>query len=106
MTKPKKPYLPNNWRAYRDAPDDMFERHTFDEIMEWKVAGWEIPDSVCAVIRVMDVNTKKVREYTYQRKDAVAKRIRFLMEKGEYEFTVATADRIAYITPEDYEDDD
>ncbi len=101
----KKPYYPNNWRKYKDSPDDMFYSHTYDELMDWKVAGWELPESVCAVIRVMDVNTKKVTEYTYQRKDAVEKRIHSLMEKGGVEFTIATPERIAFITPEDYDED-
>ena len=30
-------YYPNNWQEYKDAPDEMFERHTFEEIMSWKV---------------------------------------------------------------------
>ena len=37
--------FPNNWKAYKDAPDDMFEPHTFEEVMDWKVAGWELPSS-------------------------------------------------------------
>ena len=41
-----KPYYPNNWEAYKEAPDEMFEPHTFEEVMSWKVAGWELPSSV------------------------------------------------------------
>ena len=59
----KKPYYPNNWQAFKDAPDEMFCDHTFDELMDWKVAGWELPSSVYCIIRTMDVNTKKVKEY-------------------------------------------
>ena len=57
----KKKYYPNNWRAYKEAPDDAFLPHTFDELMDWKVAGWELPSSVCCIIRETDPITKKVK---------------------------------------------
>ena len=28
-----KAYYPNNWEHYKDAPDEMFEPHTFEEVM-------------------------------------------------------------------------
>ena len=56
----KKEYMPNNWQEYKDAPDDAFIPHTFEEIMSWKVSGWELPSSVWCVIRVTYVETKKV----------------------------------------------
>ena len=40
-----KPYYPNNWEAYKAAPDEAFVPHTFEELMSWKVAGWELPSS-------------------------------------------------------------
>ena len=52
MGKSKQPYYDSNWELYKKAPDDFFVPHSFDEIMEWKVAGWELPASVCCVIRV------------------------------------------------------
>ena len=55
-----KPYFPNNWQEYKDAPDEMFQPHTFDEIMNWKVAGWELPSSVSCIIRVHNNKTGKV----------------------------------------------
>lgn len=41
----KKPYFPSNWKMYKDAPDEAFQQHTFEEVMEWKVAGWELPST-------------------------------------------------------------
>ena len=49
-------YYPNNWEHYKDAPDEMFEPHTFEEVMSWKVAGWELPSSVCCIIRAETVS--------------------------------------------------
>ncbi len=45
----KKPYHPNNWKMFKDAPDEAFHPHTFEEIMEWKVAGWELPADVACI---------------------------------------------------------
>ena len=42
----KKPYFPNNWKLFKDAPSEAFEPHPFIEVMEWKVAGWELPADV------------------------------------------------------------
>ena len=41
---PKKPYLPNNWRALKETPDEYFrdpasnKTFTFEEFMDWKIA--------------------------------------------------------------------
>ena len=30
MSKKKKPYFPNNWKAYYDCPSSMFDELSFD----------------------------------------------------------------------------
>ena len=40
----KRRYYPNNWKLYKDSPDDMFIDHTYDEFMSWKIDGWELPE--------------------------------------------------------------
>ena len=95
-----KPYYPNNWEAYKEAPDEMFELHTFEEVMSWKVAGWELPSSVCCIIRA---ETKgKVKEFVYQKKHAAEAKVKSLMAAGA-EFTVCTDEAIHFISP-DYTD--
>ena len=105
MPKKKKPYYPNNWQAFKDAPDDMFMNHTFDELMDWKVAGWELPSSVNCIIRTMDVNTKKVKEYHYKRPGAARNKVKKLMDEGRHEFTLVDADSIHHLSPR-YDDDE
>ena len=56
----KKKYFPNNWSEYKNAPDDMFLDHTFQELLNWKVLGWELPSSVSTMIRETHILTKKV----------------------------------------------
>ena len=96
-------YYPNNWQEYKDAPDEMFEPHTFEEIMSWKVAGWELPGSVCCIIRA---NTKsgKIKEYVYQKQHAAENKISKLMKSGN-EFVVCTDDQLHFISPKTDEPD-
>ena len=104
MTR-KKPYAPNNWQAFKDAPDSLFERHTFEEVMEWKVAGWELPSSVHCIIRTTNVDTKKVKEYHYKRDSAAKALVKRIMKEGRHEFTICDSESIHHLYPE-YKDDE
>ena len=91
-----KPDYPNNWEAYKEAPDEMFEPHTFEEVMSWKVAGWELPSSVCCIIRA---KTKgKVKEFVYQKQHAAENKVKSLKADG-VEFTVCTDQVIHFVPP-------
>ena len=45
----KKPYYPNNWKAYKDAHESFFLPMDYDEFMDWKIAGWEMTTSVICI---------------------------------------------------------
>ena len=81
MMPKKKPYFNNNWQAYKDADDDMFIDHTFEEFMAYKIAGWELPSSVSCVIRETTHNGK-IKEHVYKRSKAAQKKIIKLMSEG------------------------
>jgi hypothetical protein len=100
----KKDYLPNNWQEYKDAPDEMFIPHTFEELMDWKVANWELPSSVCCIIRVSDLKTKKVKEYVYQKRGAAEQKVSILMNTPDIEFTVVDHAKIHHLAPVDDND--
>ena len=103
-----KNYFPNNWQKYKDVPDDFFMPHTYDEIMHFKISAWELPSNVCCVIRESDLESKKVKEYVYQRRAAAEKKVKQLMNKDGIEFTVCTPDQIHFVSPHDideYEDE-
>ena len=105
MSKKKKPYYPNNWQAYKDAPDEVWkDPPRFDELMDWKVGGWELPSSVYCILRTMDVNTKKVKEYRYKKPGAARNKVNKLMEEGRHEFTLVDADSIHHLSPK-YDDE-
>jgi hypothetical protein len=101
----KKRYYPNNWQEYKDSDDDMFDTHTFEELMTWKVGGWELPSSVACIIRVADVNTGKVKEHVYQRTTAARKKVAELIKTPGIEFTVCDHDAIHHLTQEEIDDD-
>ena len=98
--------FPNNWKAYKDAPDDMFERHTFEEVMDWKVAGWELPSSVECIIRSTDQDTKQITERWYKTKARAKKRVMNLMNAGGYEITVVDHDSIHHLYPKTNEENE
>jgi len=103
----KKPYFPNNWRAIKDAPSEYFEDIPFDQFMDWKMAGWEIPSSISCIIREHNLETGKVKEYVYERTGAAENKLKKMMGEGVSEITTATHDSIHHLTPkylEDYDD--
>ena len=101
--KKKKPYLPNNWKAIRDTQAEYFEDPekplTFDEFMEWKLGGFELPSSHVCIIRTMNINTGKVKEYAYKRPKAAKNKLVKLMERGDLEFTICDEDNVHLLTP-------
>lgn len=109
LSKGNNKYFPNNWQRYKDADDEMFEPHTFDEVMDWKVCGWELPESVECIIRVQDVNTLKTTEHVYQRRSAAGKMVEKLMRTPNIQFTVVDHEQIHHLIPanlsDDYSDD-
>ena len=100
MPKKKKPYQPNNWQLYKDSDDSMFIPHEFDEFMDWKLGGWELPSSVCCIIRETDPKTKKVKEHVYSKRAFAVKKINNLMDKGK-EFTIVDEVQIHQMYPKD-----
>ena len=106
MAKKKKPYFPNNWDAYNEVDPELFEDLPFEQFMDWKVAGWELPSSVACIIRDLNLRTGKIKEYVYQKPAAAKKKLEQRMESGDCEFIVADHDTVHFLTPkwEDYDD--
>ena len=100
MPKKKKPYFPNNVEAYRGAPSEWFEQIPYDEFMDWKIAGWELPSSVACIIREENLETGKIKEYVYQRASAAKAKTRAIMREGISEFTVCAPEAIHFMTPQ------
>ena len=101
--KRKPPYFPNNVEAYRGAPAEWFDAIPFDEFMDWKMAGWELPRSVDCIIREHNHRTGKVKEYVYQKQSAAKKRIRAIMDIGESSITLCNSETLHHLIPEEIE---
>ena len=104
--KRKKPYFPNNWQEFKDADPDMFLPHTFLEVMDWKVAGWELPSSVNCIIRTTDLATKKVKEHVYKRESAANNKFRQLLQNRTHEITIVDHDETMFFSPRPKPQDD
>ena len=102
----KKPYYPNNWKAYKDTPAELFDSIEYDEFMSWKVAGWEIPSSVKCIIREHNIRTGKVKEKVYSSKLRAELALSKQMESGESDFVICSDTAIVNLKPEDYYDED
>ena len=96
----KKPYYPNNWKAYKDAHHSFFLPMDYEDFMDWKIGGYEIPSSVVCMIRETDVKTRKVKEYIYSSERAAKNKARSIMKKGESEFIVCTPNEIHHMEPQ------
>ncbi len=96
----KKKYFPNNWQAYKDADDSLFLQHTYEEFIQWKLNGWELPSSVCCIIRVTNSKTGRVKEHVYSRPKAAMKFVGKLMAAG-HEFTVVDEEAVHLMTPKE-----
>ena len=95
----KKKYFPNNWKAIKDAPYQFFESIPFDEFMDWKMMGWEIPTSIAAIVREQNLKTGEVKEYIYNTISGANKRCKRIMKESRSEFLVCTHDDIAHMFP-------
>ena len=93
----KKPYLPNNWKKYKDAPEEAFKSLSWEEFHDWRVCSWELPESVCCVIRVQRADTLKVSEFVYERGAAATKKLDKLMQDPLNEITIADNEEIHLI---------
>ena len=103
----KKPYFHNNVEAIQNAPDSCFIPLPFDEFMDWRIGGWELPSSCNYIIREQNIRTGKIKEYVYQQHASARKKLQQRMELGESVFVVADHDAVHILTPEweeDYDD--
>ena len=103
MTKRKK-YFKNNWKPIKDAPEEAFEPIEFDEFMDWKIGGYEIPDEVCCIIRAKNVDTGKVKEHVYQYRHAARKKAAKLIAQGNVEITIVQRDTVHFVPSKHYND--
>jgi len=108
MNGKRKKYFPNNWKRFKDAPDELYEPHLYIEVMDWKIAGWELPPDVCCIIRATHLKTKKVKEFVYKRQAAADRKLVEFCKSKTHDLCITTHDAQHYIgpMPEDYDEGD
>ena len=110
MAKKKKPYFPNNWKTYYNAPASHFESIPYEQFMDWRVEGWDLPSSIDCVIREHNMKTGKITEHVYQTERHAKNKVKAMMDIGESEFFLCNHEGIHHLYPkhllkqEDYDD--
>ena len=98
--KKKKPYFPNNYDAVAQCPSEWFHPIPFDEFMDWKIGGYEIPSSVNCIIREKRIDTGEITEYVYQTARHGRNKARQIMDEGVSELTICTEDAVHHLYPD------
>ena len=96
----RKKYFKNNVKLLQGVPDEHFESITFEEFMDWKIHGYEIPDSVYCVFRTRNMETGKVEEHYYNTEHHAKKRLKRSIESG-LEITMVSNDGLYHLRPSD-----
>ena len=82
--------FPNNFEKYRQADARHFEPLTWEEFYEWRLCQWELPSSICCIVRAEHKQTGKITEHVYQRPAAVAKRLQAYDKQGTHDVILAS----------------
>ena len=90
----KKKYFPNNIKRIQNAPDEVFQELPFEEVMDWRVCSWELPESIACVIRCENANTGKITEFTYQQHGSATKKLDTLTSDPDNIVTIATQEAV------------
>jgi len=95
----KKKYYPNNWKAYKDSPDDFFIPLTYNDFYKWKIMGWALPSSIACIIR--EEKNGKISERVYSQSGAADKFLRKNMAGRQSSFTICDNHSVQMLYPKD-----
>lgn len=96
----KRPYFPNNWEYIAAAPAEVFQSLPFEEFVQWRIHGWHIPEEHLCVIRVRNIKTGKIKEYSYKQAKAANAFIRKTMLNPDNEITIADDEEVTLLRAE------
>ena len=97
MKKPK--YFPNNWKAYKESPDQFFIPLTYNDFFNWKVMGWALPSSIDCIIR--EETDGKITEKVYSQSKAARKYLETAMQTKDPNttYTIVNQDAVQILYP-------
>ena len=92
-------YFPNNWKAYKESPDDFFIPLTYKDFFNWKVMGWVLPSSVACVIR--EEKDGKISERIYSQSQSADNYLTKQMsdKKNTTTFTIVDGNSVQVLRP-------
>jgi len=101
--KNKKPkYFPNNWKAYKESPDEFFLPIAYKDFFNWKVMGWVLPSSIACVIR--EEKDGKISEKIYSQSQSANNYLTKQMsdKKNTTIYTIADDKQVQVLYPKGY----
>ena len=92
-------YFPNNWKAYKDSPDEFFIPLTYKDFFNWKVMGWVLPSSVACVIR--EEKDGKISERIYSQSQSADNYLtkQMLDKNNNTTFTIVDGNSVQVLRP-------
>ena len=92
-------YFPNNWKAYKDSPDEFFIPLTYKDFFNWKVMGWVLPSSIACVIR--EEKDGKISERIYSQSQSADNYLTKQMsdKKNTTTFTIVDGNSVQVLRP-------
>ena len=92
-------YFPNSCEAIRNTPDKYFPSMPYEQFEDWKVYGYQIPESVFAIIRMKSKNGKYEEKY-YNTQRGASNCINKCM-KEDKEIYMCTMEGMYHLKPSD-----
>jgi len=99
MPNKKPKYFPNNWKAYKESPDEFFIPISYKDFFNWKVMGWVLPSSIACVIR--EEKDGKISEKIYSQSQSANNYLTKQManKKNQTIYTIADDSQVQVLYP-------
>jgi len=99
MKNKKRKYFPNNWKAYKESPDEFFIPIAYKDFFNWKVMGWVLPSSIACVIR--EEKDGKISEKIYSQSQSANNYLTKQMsdKKNTTVYTIADDKQVQVLYP-------
>ena len=95
----RRKYFPNNWKAYKESPDEFFLPITYKDFFNWKVMGWVLPSSIACVIR--EEKDGKISERIYSQSQSADNYLtkQMLDKNNNTTFTIVDGNSVQVLRP-------
>jgi hypothetical protein len=99
MPNKRPKYFPNNWKAYKESPDEFFLPIAYKDFFNWKVMGWVLPSSIACVIR--EEKDGKISEKVYSQSQSANNYLTKQMsdKKNTTVYTIADDKQVQVLYP-------